>query len=164
MPVTPLHFGPSATLAFPLRKYIDVPVFVLVNVVIDIQPFLALFFFPDIPVHGFSHTLIGGAIVGTLFGLVMFLLKRPVAWCMKLLRIDYTPRIYFMVLAGIFGAWFHIFTDALIWSDVYPFYPSKWNPLLGVTDHATLSLICVLLFLPPFVMYIVHVFKGGKKA
>ncbi|MHC4299546.1 MAG: hypothetical protein ACYS7Y_19890 [Planctomycetota bacterium] len=36
MPFTPYHFGPSGCVGLILRKWIDVPVFVLTNVIIDI--------------------------------------------------------------------------------------------------------------------------------
>ncbi len=31
MPVTPFHFGPSALIGLPLKRWIDIPVFVLAN-------------------------------------------------------------------------------------------------------------------------------------
>jgi hypothetical protein len=40
MPFTPCHFGPSACIALPLNRWIDLPVFLLANVAIDIEPLL----------------------------------------------------------------------------------------------------------------------------
>jgi len=37
VPFTPFHFGPGAFIALSLRKYIDLPVLVLANVVIDFE-------------------------------------------------------------------------------------------------------------------------------
>ena len=75
MPFTPFHFGPSASVAFPLKKYIDIPVFVLANVVIDLEPLTVMVFNLSYPVHGFFHTLLGGIFIGTLWGLVAYSMK-----------------------------------------------------------------------------------------
>ncbi len=38
MPFTPFHFGPSAVIALPLNRYIDIPTFLLANIAVDIEP------------------------------------------------------------------------------------------------------------------------------
>ena len=57
MPFTPYHFGPHATVALPLHRYLDVFVFVGANVVVDLEPLLVLTFHLNYPLHGYCHTL-----------------------------------------------------------------------------------------------------------
>lgn len=52
MPFTPLHFGPHACVALPLRRRVDLPVFLLTNVVVDVEPLLVLTFNLNYPLHG----------------------------------------------------------------------------------------------------------------
>ena len=44
MPFTPFHFGAHACIAIPLRKIIDIPVFILSNIIIDIEPLIVMIF------------------------------------------------------------------------------------------------------------------------
>ena len=75
MPFTPYHFGPAAVVSLPLKKKIDIPVFILVNVVIDIEPLIVLIFKPEYPVHGYAHTLLFSLIIGTVFGFVAYIFR-----------------------------------------------------------------------------------------
>ena len=77
MPFTPFHFGPSALIGLPLKRWIDIPVFVLANVVIDFEPLAVMVFQPDYPLHGYFHTLLIGGILGLIWGLAAYPL-RPV--------------------------------------------------------------------------------------
>ena len=40
MPFTPYHFGPSGFFGLALKKWIDLPVFLLANVIIDVEVLL----------------------------------------------------------------------------------------------------------------------------
>ena len=62
MPFTPFHFGPSATIAFPLRGKIDIPVFILANVAIGIEPLTVMILNLSYPLHGYAHSFLGGGL------------------------------------------------------------------------------------------------------
>jgi len=68
MPFTPFHFGAHACVAFPFNKKIDIPVFILANVAIDIEPLLVITLNLHYPLHGYAHTFIGAIFIGTLWG------------------------------------------------------------------------------------------------
>ena len=70
MPFTPYHFGPSGFVGLALRRWLDVPVFVLANVVVDLEPLVVVLFGLDYPLHGYVHTFLGGTVVALLWALL----------------------------------------------------------------------------------------------
>ena len=92
MPFTPYHFGPSGFVALALRKWIDIPVFVLANVVVDVEVLVIAYLRLGRPIHRYCHTLAIGAVVGAAWGiLAYFLLRRLFQLIMNLLAIRYRP-------------------------------------------------------------------------
>ncbi|MHC5059911.1 MAG: metal-dependent hydrolase [Planctomycetota bacterium] len=130
MPFTPYHFGPSGFIGLALRKVIDLPVFVLTNVIVDLEVLHSMMFaharHPH--QHWHLHTLLGGAIVGVIFGIAAYWIK-PLRlifeWSMRLVRIRYKPNAWKMALAGVLGVWLHVAIDAIYHYDVRLFWPSK---------------------------------------
>ena len=76
MPFTPFHFGPALFLGLPLRKFMHVPTFILANVILDVEPFLILFYGLSYPLHGYSHTFLLAIVVGIALGYAMFPLEK----------------------------------------------------------------------------------------
>lgn len=130
MPFTAYHFGPSGFIGLALRKIIDVPVFLLANVVVDLEVLYNIMFAHTRRPHQVwhFHTLLGGAIAGAVFGTACYWI-RPVRWLfewgMRLVRIRYKPKLSRMIIAGILGAWLHVAIDAIYHFDVQLFWPSK---------------------------------------
>lgn len=162
MPFTPFHFGPSVSVAFSFKKYIDIPVFVLVNIVIDLEPLTVMFFNLPYPVHGFFHTLLGGIFVGIICGILAYVMKNLLRIMMNTFHLNYRPKLSTMIFSGILGFWFHIFLDSFMHTDIKPFYPSSYNPLYQIVSTADLYLICAILFIPALVFYIKEVLAYNK--
>jgi hypothetical protein len=162
MPFTPFHFGPSASLAFPLKKYIDLPVFVLANVVIDLEPLTVMVFDLPYPVHGFSHTLLGGILIGTIWGLGAYAMKNVLKRMMDIFHLKYSPKLSVMIFSGVMGFWFHVFIDSFMHSDIKPFYPLSYNPLYQTISTPNLYLICAILFIPAIGFYVKEVLSYNK--
>ena len=72
MPFTPFHFGPHASVAFPLNRWIDIPVFLAANIAVDMEPFIVMNWSLDYPLHGYCHTLLFGGLIGVLLGAASF--------------------------------------------------------------------------------------------
>ena len=130
MPFTPYHFGPSGFIGLALRKVIDLPVFLLANVIVDIEVLHSIMFAHQRHPHQnwHLHTLLGGAIVGIIFETAAYWIKpvrRILEWSMRLVRIRYKPNAWKMVLAGVLGVWLHTAIDAIYHYDVQLFWPSK---------------------------------------
>lgn len=163
MPITPLHAGPHVTVGFICRRFIDLPTFVLANVVIDIEPLTVMLFKLNYPLHGYCHTFLIGGFLGLFWGVAAW----RYSWILKLLMtkfcLSYEPAPAKTVVSGLLGAWFHILCDAPIYHDIKPFFPYEGNPLLGLISISGMYNACLILFLPATVLYFwsVRNFKGS---
>jgi membrane-bound metal-dependent hydrolase YbcI (DUF457 family) len=143
MPFTPYHFGPSALIGLPLKRRIDIPVFVLANVIVDLEPGAVMFFRLDYPLHGYLHTLIFGGLVGLVWGLAAYLLLKPAfKLLMRIFSLPYQPTLPKMMSSGLLGIWLHVFIDSFLYKDMNPFWPIAGNPLHAVIRYQTMFLIC----------------------
>ncbi|MHC4641289.1 MAG: hypothetical protein ACYS32_06565, partial [Planctomycetota bacterium] len=75
MPFTPYHFGPSGLIGLALRKWIDIPVFVLANVIVDIEVLIMVLLDVRYPIHRYTHTLLLGAAAGIIWALAAWPLR-----------------------------------------------------------------------------------------
>lgn len=154
MPVTPLHFGPAGVLSFAFKKYLDLPVFVLANVVVDLEVLAVMFFLPNGTVHGIMHTFFVGGIIGAVFGGIGYRLRRPTGVAMKLIKLPYQTSLKIAVWSGVLGVWFHVLIDSFIYRDIKPFGPLSFNPFFGLITKSSIYLICLALCLLALGWYI----------
>ncbi len=163
MPFTPFHFGPAACLSLPLQKRMDVTAFVLANVAVDIEPLVVLTLKLDAPLHGLTHTFLGGAVVGLVFAGLLYgfrSLLKPVA---DVFRVVFHTDFKMLAASAVAGVWFHVLLDSFLYSDAHPFYPSTANPFQGLVSNSTMYLACALLFAPAAVLYFVFARRFDKQ-
>jgi len=156
MPFTPFHFGPALGLGLPFRKYIYVPTFLVANVIVDVEPFLVLYFRLSYPLHGYLHTFILAFLVGLALGYVMFLLERvfrPVYRLFLLEQIDMLNLKSFMV-SGFSGTMLHVLLDSPLYDDIRPFYPLKANPLHNPALSLDVYSFCVWMGILGIIWYL----------
>ncbi|MBN2136848.1 MAG: hypothetical protein JW720_03495 [Sedimentisphaerales bacterium] len=168
MPFTPYHFGPSGFVALALRKWIDIPVFVLANVVVDVEVLVIGFANLGYPFHRYCHTLLIGAALGAAWGLLAYALRRPLKSSMTLLRIKYKPVLAKMIVSGILGVWLHVLIDSLYHYDVSAFWPYSTNirRLTHYINRGQIKTFCLAFALPAAVLYVFAVIafiKTGKQ-
>jgi hypothetical protein len=152
MPFTPCHFGPSGFVGLVFRKYIDLPVFVLANVVVDVEVLFAPGSFPHRYWHW--HTLLIGAAVGVIWALAAYPLRGLFKKAMRFFRLTYETRLFKMVLSGVLGVWLHVLLDGLYHYDVQVFWPMRRNPLRNIISRQSVVIICLCCFVPAIVMYV----------
>ncbi|MDP3975857.1 MAG: metal-dependent hydrolase, partial [bacterium] len=135
-PITPLHFGINGTVRSISPSRIDVMSCILANVLLDIQPFLVIFFGLNIELHGTSHTLLFAIITGSLFFTLYGVIVK------KIFHIKKPLSAY--IIGGVIGGILHIALDSFYHSDVRPFYPfSNINfAYLGMRDEVIL--LCLI--------------------
>ncbi len=163
MPFTPYHFGPSACIALPLRRYIDIPVFIFANVVIDFEPLAVILLDLNYPLHGYFHTFLVGTVVALAWGLIAYSGKSTLQRLMKLFHVSYESNFRKMLLSAILGVWFHILLDSIRWYDIRPFWPLDTNPFINLMTLKTVRLLCTISFLPAIVLYIIAVVSYARK-
>jgi membrane-bound metal-dependent hydrolase YbcI (DUF457 family) len=165
MPFTPYHFGPAALIGLPLRKWIDIPVFVLANVVIDLEPLAVMVFWFDYPLHGYLHTFLIGGLVGLVWGIVAYvLLRRFFAFLMRLFRLSYQPTLLNMAISGLLGVWLHVFIDSFLYKEMNPFWPVAGNPFHAVVAYQTVYLVCEASLIIAVVIYPAFAWHNYRKA
>lgn len=153
MPITPYHFGPSGFIGLAFRKWLDIPVFVLANVIVDIE----VLFYAEWPVHRHAHTLLIGAVVGALWGAAAYPLRPLFGKLMHAFRLSYQTSLRKMIISGILGAWFHVLIDGTYHWDVHMFWPHRstwlWRTVAPHLGKNQIKDICVAFFLAAVVVY-----------
>ena len=134
MSFTPYHFGPSGFVGLLFRRWLDVPVFMAANILIDIEVLADQWLQPGWPVHQLwhFHTLLIGGLAGAIFGALIYFIK-PLRWVsakfMALIGLPGQVTLLSMVLAGVLGAWLHVLIDSFYHYDVQIFWPHTVNPI-----------------------------------
>lgn len=158
MPFTPYHFGPSGFIGLVFRKWLDVPVFVLANVIVDIEVLVIMLFNLGGPRHRYCHTLLIGAAVGALWGLAAYLLRNLLNKLMYLFCIPYKSNLRKMVISGILGVWFHILIDGAYHFDVQILWPNKtislWKVIHNYLGKEQIETICLVFIFVTLVLYL----------
>lgn len=163
MPFTPYHFGPSALFGLPLKRWIDIPVLVLANVVIDLEPLAVMVFRLDYPLHGYFHTFLIGGLVGLLLGFAAYPLRPFFGFFMRVLRLPYQPTLFKMMLSGLLGVWLHLLFDAVLYKEMDPFWPIVGNPLHAVVRYQTLFLVCEVSLIVAVALYPAYAISMYRK-
>ncbi len=163
MPFTPFHFGPSGFVGLAFRKWIDVPVFVLANVAVDIEPGIVLLFGLNYPAHGFCHTFLIGAGVGVVWAFAAFYGRGLIGRLMRLFGLGYETNLRKVLVSAVLGVWFHVFLDSFCWGDVRPFWPLRANPFFDLLGVRTVYLLCSGAFVPAILLYVHAVLSGSRE-
>ena len=159
MPYTPYHFGPSGFIGLVFRKWIDLPVFVLANVIIDIEVLL----WDKFPYHRYVHTLLFGAAAGVVWGIAAYLLRNYFERAMRLIHIPYKACFWKMVISGVLGIWLHIVIDAIYHPDVRLFWPTWARPLWRLLSCGQLKAVCLAFWLLAIAIYIIIAASNIKR-
>ena len=163
MPFTPFHFGPHAVIGLPFGKRLDLPVFILANVFIDLEPLAVMGLGLSYPVHGIMHSFLLSLLLLIPLSAACFPLRNLFVELMGLLRLPYESSLAKMVFSGILGGWLHILTDAPLYSDIQPFYPSVSNPLFGLVKVDPMYLLCSWALLPAICIYLAIRFRQSRQ-
>ena len=161
MPFTPYHFGPSGLIGLVFKKWIDLPVFLLANVIVDIEVLL----FRSWPIHRYVHTFLIGAVVGIIWGLAAYPLRNIIfKKAMKIIRIPYQTNLLKMIISGILGIWLHTVVDAIYHYDVRIFWPNKTaRPLYRLLSRNQIETLCLICLAAALIIYFINLYVQFKK-
>jgi membrane-bound metal-dependent hydrolase YbcI (DUF457 family) len=144
MPFTPYHFGINALPALATDNKLDLSALVLANVIIDVEPLLVLALDLDYPLHGYAHTMIGGAALGLALGLVLYAARSVINSSYRLLGLKQSKSLKSFVYGGIVGGLLHVALDALIYEPMFPLWPLERNYLYAGIAHGWMLGLCVM--------------------
>lgn len=170
MPFTPLHFGPSGFFGLTLRRWIDLPVFLLANVAVDVEVLI----FRHSPIHRYAHTLLIGAAVGALWGLAAYPLRNLFKSIMEAFGLPYKTGFFKMLTSGVLGVWLHVLIDAVYHFDVRPLWPFRKTSLNFMISRyfgyppadvikGYVIAVCVVFIIAAIVVYVLQVRAFARK-
>jgi membrane-bound metal-dependent hydrolase YbcI (DUF457 family) len=164
MPFTPFHLGPGLLLGLLLLSCVDLPTFLLASVIVDVEPFLLLYFNLRYPLHGLLHTFLGGALLAFLLAALMNRLRNAFSPLMSFFRIKQTPSFKNTLLASLFGIYLHILLDSFLYQDIRPFYPFELNPLFSQDMFIGFAIygLCILSFISVVAIYVIKLFSWSR--
>jgi hypothetical protein len=128
-----------------LKRYVHVPTFILASVILDVEPFLVLFFGLRYPLHGYLHTLFLAFFVGFVLGYTMFLLERFLHPIYKAFQLesDGMLNLKSFLVAGVSGTVLHVLLGSPLYDDIHPFYLLTVNPLYNPALSLEIYSFCV---------------------
>ena len=148
MPLTPFHLGPGLFLGSLTSKILNLWALLLGSIVMDIEPVILLLINPcySCPHHGFFHSILGAILGSLILAAILWHFRAKLDKISLKFKIQQSfsfPVLFFSTLV----AWLvHIFFDSLIHFDVFPFWPSHFNPIfIGKEIYWPLNLICLIL-------------------
>jgi membrane-bound metal-dependent hydrolase YbcI (DUF457 family) len=165
MPFTPYHFGPSAFLGLVFRKWLDVPVFVLANIIVDLEVLIITIFGLGYPRHRYCHTLLIGLVLGILWGVAAYPLRHIFNRLMQLIHIPYQTGLLKMLISGVLGVWLHVLIDGIYHWDIRVFWPSHARPLYGLLDRPIRGegkAVCLAFFAAAVIVYVIMLVRSCK--
>jgi len=160
MPVTPYHFGPSGFVWLVFRKWIDLPVFLLANVIIDVEVLFAERW--EVHRHWHFHTFLVGGAVCAAGAVVAYPARHLFKKIMHRLYLPYETSFWKMVFSGILGGWFHVFIDSIYHYDIQPFWPGLKNPFWRLLSHGQVKAICIATLAVFAAWYVITVIRAQK--
>jgi len=147
MPLTPFHLGPGAVLAVLTLKFFNLWAILFGSVVMDIEPLVLIlvkkcYFCPH---HAFFHSILGAFAGSFILATILYKLREKLdktSLKFKIFQSFSFKNLYFSSLL----AWLiHISFDSLTHFDVFPFWPSYFNPIfIGKEIYWPLNLICLI--------------------
>ena len=142
MPVTPFHFGPALFLKGIAPRWVSITAFVATQIAIDLESAYHLLR-SEWPIHREIHSLPLSIAVGILVGLAVAFIGRHVLLPKDMsLRAEVLPGP--AIVGGLTGGITHPLLDAIMHSDLSPFWPiTDRNPLLDLVSLRTPHVACI---------------------
>jgi membrane-bound metal-dependent hydrolase YbcI (DUF457 family) len=165
MPFTPYHLGPGLFIGLLFLAFIDFPTFLVASVIVDVEPFLVLAFNLNYPLHGFFHSFLGGTLVAVPLALVMYRIRDKFSPLLSFFKLEQKISFKRVLAAALFGIYIHILLDSRGYTDIQPFYPSAYNPLLttGVSAGLDSYIFCIWSFVGAAIIYGIRLVLAWKK-
>jgi membrane-bound metal-dependent hydrolase YbcI (DUF457 family) len=172
MPMTAYHFGLHGFIGLLFKKWLDIPVLILANVIIDVEVLFHSKYIPGDPLTHwhyahrvfYFHTLLIGGLVGLAFGLSLFPLKKLFGKIMEFFRLSYKPTLLKMGISGLLGAWLHVVVDGIYHRDVQMFWPNtNYNPLRNIISRQAVRIYCLYFWIAALGLYVIILLYSLRK-
>ncbi|MDY6919209.1 MAG: metal-dependent hydrolase [Pseudomonadota bacterium] len=144
MPFTPLHVGPGLFIKALLQGSFSLMIFGWTQILMDIQPLLVMIT-GEGHLQGFSHTYLGASLIAVLAALTGKHLSEYGLNRLAMVRDNGLRIRWWVAFASAFiGSFSHVILDAIMHTDVQPFYPFFTdNRLQGFMSIPALHKLCL---------------------
>lgn len=132
MPFTPFHLGPAFLFGLAFSPIFDLLTLVTASVIPDVEPFCVLLFNLSAPSHGFFHSYLGASILAVLAAVIVYSLEDMLTNIMLKFQVSQKSSFKKILFTSFAGAYFHVFLDSLLYSEMKPLYPLQGNLFVGV--------------------------------
>lgn len=146
MPFTPFHLGIALLIGVIFYKYLDMISLLVGSIILDIWPFLVLFFGLPYHLHGFSHSLLIALVVSLILAFIRI----------KLDFIKFKRSFTSIFFSFVIGTFSHIILDTPLYSDIMPFWPASWNPFLGLITYSDAVLFSIACFIAALIIFLIN--------
>lgn len=167
MPLTPLHLGTGLLLGVLTLRFFNLWAILLGSIVVDIEPIVLLLInlCYSCPNHWFFHSILGAILGSLILATILWKFRKKLNKISLEFRI-YQPFSFKILFFSSLTAWLiHIFFDSLTHFDVFPFWPSSFNPIfIGKEVHWPLDLILLILGILGFILIYQKLKKFQKSA
>lgn len=146
MPMTPWHVGPGLAFKAVAGRHMSLGVFCVAQVLMDVTV-VARLLTRTPPIHGYSHTILGGAAMAAL---AVGLTVPAVNTAQRLVMPGGShpgarPWLSWRAAwaGALIGTWSHVVLDSIMHPDVRPLWPlTDWSPLYKVIGNYALHELC----------------------
>jgi len=131
MPLTPLHLGPGLLLGVFTIKFFNLWAILLGSVVMDVEPMVLLIVNPcySCPHHWFFHSILGAIFGSLILAAILYKFREKLNQISLKFRISQPFSFKILFFSSLVAWLIHIFFDSLTHFDVFPLWPSHFNPI-----------------------------------
>jgi len=147
MPLTPFHLGPGLFLGSLTLRIFNLWALLLGSVVMDIEPLVLLIINPcySCPHHGFFHSILGAISGSLILAAILWKFREKLDKISLKFKIAQSFSFKTLYFSSLFAWIAHIFFDSLMHYDVFPFWPSAFNPFLNLISITQVYLLTIIL-------------------
>jgi len=148
MPLTPFHLGPGLFLSVLTLRFFNLWAILFGSIVMDIEPLVLLivkrcYYCPH---HAFFHSILGAFFGSLILAAILWQYREKLNEISLRFKIQQHPSFKILFSSSLVAWLIHIFFDSLTHFDVFPFWPSHFNPIfIGKKIYWPLHLICFIL-------------------
>lgn len=154
MPLTPFHLGPGLLLGTITLRFFNLWAILLGSVVMDIEPLILIFILRcyHCPHHWFFHSFLGAVFGSLLLSFVLWKFRKKLNQISLKFKISQNFSFKNLYFSSLIAWLFHILFDSFLHYDVFPFWPSKFNPFLSLISINQVYFITIILGIIGFII------------
>jgi len=157
MPFTPYHLGPALLIALILYPLVDIPTFLIANIVLDLEPLTIILTNSELDLHGRFHSLTLGTVIGFILALLVITFRKYGKKIKIETKLDHSSTIQKTIISSVSGIWIHVLLDSFIYTDLNLLYPLEFNPFQGLIQLSTIQKFCLISFPLSIMAYLTRI-------